>query len=83
MFGYIRRARALVATIRRLEGEVEQLKRSIRECEQRCEVAMERARLETVALDHRMKAEGEKVEEAVTAIFEHVQLSRAAPLMKS
>ncbi len=77
MFGYIRRARALAATIRRVEGEVVQLQQAIRDIEQRCQVTLERARLENLAAIKRMEAESDRVEKAVSAMFEQMQLAKA------
>ena len=77
MFGYIRRARALAATIRRVESEVGELQRRLKDVEQRCQVTLERTRLENLAATKRMAAESARVESAVTAMFEQVRLGKA------
>ena len=68
----------MVATVHRLEAEVEQLKTTLRETEQRCEIATDRARLETVALSRRMEAEAGKLEEVALTLFEQLRRVRDA-----
>ena len=76
MLRYLKRARALAATVDRLEGEVRELKEALREVEERSSRVAERARLETLAAEQRMQGYLEQVEKAAAGLFDYVRLAR-------
>ena len=76
MLRYLRRARALAATVDRLEGEVRELQGRLQEVEARSGRVAERARLEALAAERRMQAQLEQVEKAAAGLFEHLRRAR-------
>ncbi len=76
MLRYIRRARTLAATVDRLEGEVRELQKSLREVEERSGLLAERARLETLACERRMQHQLDQAEKAATGLFDYLHAAR-------
>lgn len=77
MLRYLRRARALAATVDRLEGEVRELQDRLREVEERSGRVAERARLETLAAERRMQAQLEQAEKAALGLVDYLRVARA------